>query len=156
MKRTPIIAGTLLLGMWFVLVSCAPVPASVSQHTTTPTIQHSTIQPEGKEATFELKPNSSCSVIAYLGKGQRLKVHYLFSPSDLGGQVITVEYTYPEGNVVAVSDVGAGGEPRRSFETMSGHDEGYYSIDFYYIVRGGADIKTFSPVQIYVRYDILQ
>jgi hypothetical protein len=80
-----------------------------------------------------------------------LKVNYLFSPTDLGGEFIRVKYTYPEG-----LDVEAGGSQQRGFETQPGHPEGYYSIDFYYNVpRGAYNPEVFTDIHIYVHWEVL-
>ena len=124
MKKLLSLAMVLLTGL--LMTGCRTVnDTSSPENHSIPPYEHSTIYPEGNEVSFELTPNTGCSVVVYLEENQIMNVHYLFSPTDLGWQFIEVKYTYPEGNDVGVSN------QAMSYQTLP-HGEGYYSLDFYY------------------------
>jgi len=155
MPKSRILALLTSLSLLVAVGGCITVNPPASPATPSPTLparEHSTIYPKGNEISFKLKPNSSYSVVIYLQKNQWLKVNYLFSPTDLGGEVIHVAYTYPEGNSVTVA-----GNPglRRDFETLTGHNEGYYSIDFEYLIPAATyDPDITVDIDVYVHWEI--
>jgi hypothetical protein len=115
--------------------------------------------PAPVEVSFEIEPNSSHFIPVYLEEGQWLRVHYLYSPTNLGADFMWVKYTYPGQQEVSVD--GPGGSPRKSdFETVP-HGEGYYSINFYYIIDVFQSILNddlegpIKNILVYVRYEIL-
>lgn len=115
--------------------------------------EHFTVHPKNNQASFELTPNSGCSVVVFLKENQAMNVNYLFSPTDFGNNSMTVKYTSPNGQQCAC---GSPGLHRGSFETIN-RGEGYYSIDFYYWL----DMETMpfidqlANITVTVRYDII-